>query len=118
MFGRSNELWNTRAVPSARRSMISRCVGGSAVAVSAMRGTPGQRSCSRFSSRYSGRKSCPHLRHAVRLVDREQRHARVLEQHEEARRQQPLGRDVQEIQLAGERTRARPRTHPAPQSAS
>ena len=35
-------------------------VGGSAVAVSAMRGTPGKRSASTDSRRYSGRKSCPH----------------------------------------------------------
>jgi len=36
----------------------------------------------------------------VRLVDREQRDARTREEIEAARRQQPLGRHVQEIQLA------------------
>ncbi len=39
---------------------MSRRVGPSAVAVSAMRGTPGKRSCSTVSLRYSGRKSWPH----------------------------------------------------------
>ena len=39
---------------------ISARVCGSAVAVSAMRGTPGKRSCSSDSCRYSGRKSWPH----------------------------------------------------------
>jgi hypothetical protein len=42
------------------RSTISRRVGGSAVAVSARRGTAAKRSRSTPSSRYSGRKSCPH----------------------------------------------------------
>ena len=60
MFGRSKELTNCRASSSARRSTISRRVGASAVAVSAMRGTSGQRSCSSVSWRYSGRKSWPH----------------------------------------------------------
>jgi hypothetical protein len=37
---------NSRASSNASRSMISRRVGASAVAVSAMRGTSGKRSCS------------------------------------------------------------------------
>ncbi len=40
--------------------MISSRVGASAVAVSAIRGTSGQRSRSSDSAPYSGRKSCPH----------------------------------------------------------
>ena len=45
---------------SASRSTISSRVTASAVAVSAMRGTCGKRSCSTESWMYSGRKSCPH----------------------------------------------------------
>ncbi len=41
------------------------------------------------------------LRHAVRLVDREQRDARAVDELEAACRQQPLGRDVEEVELAG-----------------
>ncbi len=41
------------------------------------------------------------LRHAVRLVDREQRDLDALELRQRARLQQALGRDVEEIQLAG-----------------
>src|SRR5258706_7053490 len=60
MFGRSKLEMKTRASPSFRRETISLRVVSSAVAVSAMRGTPGWRSASRLSSMYSGRKSCPH----------------------------------------------------------
>src|SRR3546814_5821148 len=60
MLGRSKELVKRCAFSSCRRSAISRWVGGSAVAVSAIRGMSGQRSCSRVSSRYSRRKSWPH----------------------------------------------------------
>ena len=42
------------------------------------------------------------LRHAVRLVDGEQRHLGAFEQIEEARRQQPLRRHVEQVQRAGE----------------
>ena len=50
----------TLASSSARRRTISSRVCGSAVAVRAMRGTAGKRSCSSDSCRYSGRKSWPH----------------------------------------------------------
>ena len=60
MLGRSKELTKWRASCRSRRSAISRWVGGSAVAVSAIRGICGQRSCSTVSWRYSGRKSWPH----------------------------------------------------------
>ncbi len=42
------------------------------------------------------------LRHAVRLVDREQPHAGTFEQVEEARRHQPLGRHIEDFQPPGE----------------
>ena len=60
MFGRSKLDDELRASSSARRSTISSRVMASAVAVSAMRGTFGKRSCSTVSWMYSGRKSCPH----------------------------------------------------------
>jgi hypothetical protein len=37
----------------------------------------------------------------MRLVDREQRDARAVDEVEAARHQQPLGRDVEEVELAG-----------------
>ncbi len=40
------------------------------------------------------------LRHAVRLVDGEQREAGAVEQLEAARREQPLGRHVQQVESA------------------
>ena len=40
------------------------------------------------------------LRHAVRLVDREQRDAGAVDEVEAARHQQALGRDVEEVELA------------------
>ena len=43
----------------------------------------------------------PPLRHAVRFVDGEQADARSLKQIEEARRHQPLGRHVDEVQPPG-----------------
>src|SRR6218665_92288 len=60
MLGRSKLLMNRRACSSCSRSMMSARVSASAVAVSAMRGTPGERWCSTVSARYSGRKSWPH----------------------------------------------------------
>src|SRR3989338_7953122 len=60
MLVRSKLETNWRACSSASRSTISPRVGVSAVAVSAMRGTLGKRSCNIVSSRYSLRKSCPH----------------------------------------------------------
>src|SRR3990172_2299038 len=60
MLARSKLETNWRACSSASRSTISPRVGVSAVAVSAMRGTAGKRSCNIVSARYSGRKSWPH----------------------------------------------------------
>ncbi|CFP69318.1 Uncharacterised protein [Bordetella pertussis] len=59
-MGRSKLATKWRASSRARRCAISLRVAAVAVAVSAMRGTSGQRSCSIDSPRYSGRKSCPH----------------------------------------------------------
>ena len=42
------------------------------------------------------------LRDAMRLVDREQRELRAVQQIEAARGGQPLGRDVEHVELAGE----------------
>jgi hypothetical protein len=39
--------------------------------------------------------------HAVSLVDGEQRDARAIEEVEEPRREEPLRRDVEEIELTG-----------------
>src|SRR6185312_10761574 len=102
MLGRSKLEMNCRAWSSARRSTISRRVGASAVAVRAMRGTFGKRSCSTVSSRYSGRKSWPHCDTQVGLVDREQRHRRAFEQVQETSGEQPLSRHIQEFQTAAE----------------
>jgi hypothetical protein len=44
----------------------------------------------------------PPLRHAVRLVDGEEREPRPLEQTQEARRHQPLWRDVEQVEPARE----------------
>ena len=49
-----------------------------------------------------GAEIVPPLRHAMRLVDRKQRDIGLSEQGEAARRQQPLGRDVEQIEVAGE----------------
>ena len=51
MFGRSNDETNRRDPASFSRMAISSRVACVAVAVSAMRGTSGQRSCSTWSSR-------------------------------------------------------------------
>jgi hypothetical protein len=76
-------------------------VGASAVAVSAMRGTCGQRSCSRLSWRYSGGSRGPT---ATRSAPRRWRTARcaLLEQRQEARREQAFGRDVEQVVVAVE----------------
>ncbi len=51
MFGRSKLETNSCALPRSSRVAISRRVASVAVAVSAMRGTAGQRSCSTDSRR-------------------------------------------------------------------
>ena len=44
----------------------------------------------------------PPLRHAMRLVDRKQRDLGPAEQGEAARRQQPLRRDIEQVEIAGD----------------
>ena len=70
--GRSSRRTRARR-RAASRSTISARVCGSAVAVSAMRGTPGKRSCSTDELQVFRAEVVAPLRHAVRLVDREQR---------------------------------------------
>ena len=90
------------ASASSSRSTISSRVRWSAVAVSAMRGTSGKRSAiSRQADIFRAEVVAP-LRHAMRLVDGEQRDPRPVEQREAARRQQPLRRDVEQVEIAGE----------------
>jgi hypothetical protein len=87
--------------------MISARCRGSAVAVSAMRGTSGKRSCSTESWRYSGRKSWPHCdtQCASSMANSAIPGLRV-EQRQEARGQQAFGRDVEQVEL-GHRASAR-----------
>ena len=82
--------------------MISARVCGSAVAVSAMRGTSGKALVQQRQLQVLGAEVVAPLRHAVRLVDGEQRDARAAEEVEAARRGQALGRDVQQVELARE----------------
>ena len=49
-----------------------------------------------------GAEIMPPLRHAMRLVDGKQRDFGATEQREAARRQQPLGRDVEQVEIAGQ----------------
>ncbi len=64
-----------------------------------MRGTSGKRSCKRRQAEVFGAEVVSPLRHAVRFVDGEQRDAGLFEQAQEARREQALGRDVQQFEL-------------------
>ena len=49
-----------------------------------------------------GAEVVPPLRHAVRLVDREERQRHPAEELEEALGQEPLGRDVEQVEVAGQ----------------
>ena len=101
MFGRSKEETNWRASPSCRRSAISARVCWSAVAVSAMRGTSREALVQDRQLDVLGPEVVAPLRHAVRFVDGEQGDLRRLEQLQAARRHQALGRDVDQVDLAG-----------------
>ncbi len=106
MFGRSKLATKCRAEPSRSRSVISRCVAGVAVAVSASRGTPGNRSREIAERQVVGTEVVAPLRHAVRLVDRDDAEPAARQQGDEAARPlpqgQPLGSDVEQIEVAGE----------------
>ena len=66
-----------------------------------------------------GTEIMPPLRHAMRLVDREQRDVGLSEQGQAARRQQPLGRDIEQVEVAGAAADARlPRLHQTTASSS
>ena len=75
-------------------------VGPSAVAVSAMRGTSGKRSCSTESCAIFGAEIMAPLRDAMRLVDGEERDVGARQQIEAALLHQPLRRDIDEIERA------------------
>jgi hypothetical protein len=65
-----------------------------------MRGTSGPALVEHRELQVLGPEVVAPLRHAVRLVDREERDLRAVEELERARHQQALGRDVQEVELA------------------
>ncbi len=90
-----------RASPSARRRTISSRVCGSAVAVSAMRGTAGKALVQQRELQVFRAEVVAPLRNAVRLVDGEQRDLRFFQQLEHARHRQALGRDVEQVEFAG-----------------
>src|SRR5262249_446389 len=105
MFGRSKLATNCAASGRRRRSVISRWVSRVAVAVSAMRGTPGN--CSPRSPRasYSRRTSCPRrapLRQAGGLGERDDAQPSSLEESRGGGGRQALGGDVEQVELAGE----------------
>ena len=101
MFGRSKPATNDPAVgrgPAARRSRAR--VGASAVAVSARRGTSGKRSCRTRELEVVGPEVVAPLRDAMRLVDREQGDPCTRPAGRGSRRQQPLRRHVEQVELA------------------
>ena len=104
MFGRSKLLMKVRAPSSCSRITMSARVCASAVAVSAMRGTPAKRSCSTLRPRYSSRKSWPHwlTQCASSMANRlsSWRSCSESSMRQEARRQDALGRRVQQHQPA------------------
>ena len=87
--------------PRAARRSPGGC-SSSAVAVSAMRGTSGKRSAITDRPIYSGRKSWPHCDTQCASSIANSAILRAVEQDEAARRQQPLGRDVEQVEIAGE----------------
>ena len=87
MLGRSKLATKCRASRQVRAGWRSRAwVASVAVAVSAMRGTSGQRSCSIGQRQVVGPEVVAPLRHAVRLVDREQRDLAPVEQPQRSTR--------------------------------
>jgi hypothetical protein len=98
MLGRSKLATKCRASPSPSRCVISPWVAGVAVAVSAIRGTSGQHR----QLQVLGPEVVAPLRDAVRLVDREERDAPAFQQGGRGRHPQPLRRQVEQVQLAGQ----------------
>ena len=91
---------NTRGASSSSRATISARVGSVAVAVSAMRGTPGNHCLSTFKPRYSARKSWPHCdtqcASSIAMIETghfaQQRLRLLLEQ--------PLRREIEQLEAA------------------
>ena len=108
MLGRSKLATKCRARRSQARagSAISAWVAAVAVAVSAMRGTSGQRSCSSRERQVVGPEVVAPLGDAVRLVDGEQRDRPAVEQPQRGRHPQPLRREVEQVELARRGTAA------------
>ena len=65
-----------------------------------MRGTPGNSSAMRGELAILRAEVVAPLADAMRLVDGEQRDLDVREHLQEARRRQPLGRDIEQVELA------------------
>lgn len=108
MFGRSKLVWKMRALFSASRSTMSRLVSASAVAVSEPRHP---RKALRQHAEFPVLRPeiVPPLRDAVCLVDGDERDRQPFQHREEAVHHQPLGRDVEEVELAAEKVRPAPR---------
>ena len=105
MFGRSKPPTNTSARSRRSRFRISRRVASSAVAVSAMRGTPGKRSASAESCRYSRPEVVSPLGDAVRLVDGDEGQVDLVEERKGPLTQQPLGSHVEQVDASGTQPR-------------
>ena len=78
----------------------------SAVAVSAMRGTPGKRSAEFGELQIFRAEIMPPLADAMRLVDGEQRDLHAVQHLQKVRHHQPFGRDVEQVQPPGAQIRA------------
>jgi hypothetical protein len=100
MLGRSKLATTCLAAVRSSRCAISARVASVAVAVSAIRGTSGQRSCRSGQREVVGPEVVAPLRDAVRLVDGEQRDPPAVEQRQRRGHPQPLGRQVEQVQLA------------------
>ncbi len=100
MLGRSKLAMKRRAVSSLSSVTISSRVRSSAVAVSAMRGTRGEPLGENLELAVFGTEVVAPLGDAVRLVDGEQRQLRAREQRQRPLLQQPLGRDIEDIEAA------------------
>ncbi len=77
---------------------MSRCVGASAVAVTATKGTPGKLSRRRPRSRYSGRKSWPHWEMQCASSMATMATSMSREAVEEAVHHEPLGGHVEQVE--------------------
>ena len=102
MFGRSKLATKLGASMSRSRSTISLRVMASAVAVSAIRGTSGKRSARHGQADIFGTEIVPPLRR--RNAPRRSQTVRSwpAQQGQAARRQQPLRRDIEQVEVAGQ----------------